>query len=383
MGDATGFGPLVDVDLIQDGSDFFLISAPNASAFDPLAIPTLAGTLWYQSADEVLAETHKPATTEGVSFWGDVYYSQDEIGGNNDADDFDLDLDDEMDVKRHGIQLGVDYGFGGGARIGLTGGYAWAKADTDNDLSDVGLKAKGWNIGVYGQFGGVTGFHGEFLAKHDRYDAEFDDGVFDGEEFDIRSTGVDGALGYRFGMGGAATIDASVGLSHVRTKIDDINAFGFNYDIGKLTSTRGRAGIRAVFGGGWAPYLDGTVYREFDGDADFEVFDGGSIFDLDTDGKATWFRLEAGLSGNDGPGPILAAWADLGDKQGFGVRAGWRLGGGVREAAPPPPPAPYVAPPAPPPPATQTCPDGSVILATDMCPPPPPPPPPPPEPERG
>jgi opacity protein-like surface antigen len=38
----------------------------------------------------------------------------------------------------------------------------------------------------------------------------------------------------------------------------------------------------------------------------------------------------------------------------------------------PPPPAP------PPPPPTQTCPDGSVILATDACPVPPPPPPPPP-----
>jgi hypothetical protein len=49
------------------------------------------------------------------------------------------------------------------------------------------------------------------------------------------------------------------------------------------------------------------------------------------------------------------------------------------------PPA-YVAPPPPPPPApaTQTCPDGSVILATDTCPAPPPPPPPPaPAPERG
>ena len=49
---------------------------------------------------------------------------------------------------------------------------------------------------------------------------------------------------------------------------------------------------------------------------------------------------------------------------------------------PPPPPAPVVV--APPPPATQTCPDGSVILATEVCPaPPPPPPPPPPEPVRG
>ncbi len=50
---------------------------------------------------------------------------------------------------------------------------------------------------------------------------------------------------------------------------------------------------------------------------------------------------------------------------------------------PPPPPPPLPPPPPPPPPATQTCPDGSVILATDACPPPPPPPPPPPEPERG
>ena len=51
---------------------------------------------------------------------------------------------------------------------------------------------------------------------------------------------------------------------------------------------------------------------------------------------------------------------------------------------PPPPPPPPSPPPPPPPPATQTCPDGSVILATDVCPvPPPPPPPPPPEPQRG
>jgi len=53
-------------------------------------------------------------------------------------------------------------------------------------------------------------------------------------------------------------------------------------------------------------------------------------------------------------------------------------------AAPPPPPPPPAPPPPPPPPATQTCPDGSVIPATETCPaPPPPPPPPPPAPERG
>jgi opacity protein-like surface antigen len=51
-------------------------------------------------------------------------------------------------------------------------------------------------------------------------------------------------------------------------------------------------------------------------------------------------------------------------------------------AAPPPPPPVEVAPPPPAAPATQTCPDGSVILATSACPLPPAPPPPPPV-ERG
>lgn len=44
---------------------------------------------------------------------------------------------------------------------------------------------------------------------------------------------------------------------------------------------------------------------------------------------------------------------------------------------PPPPPPPPLPPPPPPEPATQTCPDGSVVLATSACPAPPPPPPPP------
>ena len=57
---------------------------------------------------------------------------------------------------------------------------------------------------------------------------------------------------------------------------------------------------------------------------------------------------------------------------------------GAPAVEPAPPPPPVVEPVAPPPPATQTCPDGSVILASDSCPlPPPPPPPPPPAPERG
>ncbi|QNM82622.1 outer membrane beta-barrel protein [Sphingomonas sabuli] len=57
---------------------------------------------------------------------------------------------------------------------------------------------------------------------------------------------------------------------------------------------------------------------------------------------------------------------------------------GAPAAAMAPMPVAAPAPPPPPPPATQTCPDGTVIMATDICPAPPPPPPPPaPAPERG
>ncbi|QNM84085.1 TonB-dependent receptor [Sphingomonas sabuli] len=90
-----------------------------------------------------------------------------------------------------------------------------------------------------------------------------------------------------------------------------------------------------------------------------------------------------GSSGSCPAGPCNGnTYPGLWDALGRYVYAGFTL------AFTPPPPAPpvYVAPPPPPPaaPATQTCPDGTVILATEVCPaPPPPPPPPPPAPERG
>jgi outer membrane receptor protein involved in Fe transport len=97
--------------------------------------------------------------------------------------------------------------------------------------------------------------------------------------------------------------------------------------------------------------------------------------------------------------PLQGSGTERGVLQGFYPRATQLFGAFLGEPrtfgltlranfSPRPAPVPYVAPPPPPPPppapATQTCPDGTVILATEMCPaPPPPPPPPPPAPERG
>ncbi len=99
-------------------------------------------------------------------------------------------------------------------------------------------------------------------------------------------------------------------------------------------------------------------------------------FDSPIQGSGTQRGVEAGFY----PRSTQLYGAFLGEPRTFGLT--------LRAAfSPPRAAAPYVAPPAPMPPpaaapATQTCPDGSVILATDACPAPPPPPPPP-APERG
>jgi hypothetical protein len=168
--------------------------------------------------------------------------------------------------------------------------------------------------------------HAEVLAKTDRYDANFKGGLFDDASTDIRSNGVDGALGYRAGIIGATgTLDINLGLSHVWTKIDDIDALGFGYDYGKLTSTRVRGGLRATFAGPWLPYLDGTVIHEFDGEGEVALSAGTTSFDLESRGKGTWARIEGGLGGAPKRGPMIVLWGELGDRQGLGLRGGFRF----------------------------------------------------------
>ena len=323
LGTISGDTPLVDFSLVQEGADFFLVSAPTAAAFEPLRVSVLATTLWYQSADEVFANTRLPAVTTGFSFWGQIYRSKDEYGGDDDlvVDGVAFDADNELETTRYGGQVGADYGFGAG-RIGLTGGYAWAKAESQRPDGPRCRRMEHrhlWRFRRRARLPRRIPGQARPLWRSSSSRARSS-----ATDPDARSTGIDGSVGYGFGIGGDAVLDAMVGVSRVSTKIDDIeDVFGFDYDIEKLTSTRGRAGLRATFGEGIAPYVDATVYREFDGDGDVVLFDGANNFDLDTDGKATWFRLEAGLTGNGGPGPMLAAWADLGDKQ--GLRAPRRL----------------------------------------------------------
>ena len=386
---ATDVG-LIDLALVQTGQDFFLTATPDLAAIEPVLISELASSLWYQSADiysnySALRRTDLDAgLRSGLGLWGQAYFGRDKTHGDQDISLFDTDfVIDRVETKRRGVQLGVDYLLVGSFVFGVTGGYERAQADVANSVTE--WEAKGYNLGAYAIVGNGYGLYGGLLVKQDWADVEFGNPLFAGVngDPDIKSFGAEAEVGYRW-QSGSMNFDLGAGLAHVNSKIDkfDVGAIGFDFD--RVKSLRGRLGARIGFGSGmFAPFIDAKLYHEFKDRRELRLVSGTVSETIEGSGRGTWGRLEAGIGAQNGSGPILAAWGDFGDVRGFGLKAGWRLGGRSVEAAPAPPPPPPPPPPAPPP-ATQTCPDGSVILATDTCPvPPPPPPPPPPEPERG
>ena len=389
LGGRTNFG-LIDIRLLQTGGDTFLVALPNIAAIEPVVLGGLAQNLWYQSADiysnySALRRSDFGANrSNGLGIWGQVYYSQDKSDRQNVTffgNDFSV---DRFKTKRSGAQAGIDYLVGSNALVGITAGYERADADIRNSASD--FRASGYNIGGYAMFGSRYGFYGDGLIKYDRAKLRFDNMLFDGLTGNPRLTsfGVQGQFGYRFGTD-AMNFDLGAGIAVVRSRIDDFSVETVAFDFDRMKSTRGHLGARATFGNGaLSPFIDAKVYREFNGDTRLALVSGSSSNTIVSKGRGAWARIEAGIGAQNGSGPILAAWGDFGDVKGFGAKAGWRFGGS-REAlalAPPPPPPPPLLPA----PATQTCADGSVVLATDLCPSPPPPPPPPApdaSPERG
>jgi opacity protein-like surface antigen len=240
----------------------------------------------------------------------------------------------------------------------------------------------------------------------DKDDRGINYGVFAGYDYDFGSIVVGGLVEYD------------------RSKVEDaVSAFSttpanysFNRELKGTFGLRGRVGIDA---GGFMPYVTAGMVRAKIRDS-FVTSNAVNAFALgQRSHRETGYRLGGGVEAMVGPvalgllylrtnvkdddarvavtqgtagptnpfilvnpnGTAFRRSEDRFRSHALSLTASFRFGGGGAEPLPPPPPPP---PPAPAAPATQTCPDGSVILATDSCPlPPPPPPPPPPAPERG
>jgi TonB-dependent receptor len=203
-----------------------------------------------------------------------------------------------------------------------------------------------------------------------------------GWEFNIQhsfwNTGFGAILNYTIVNGSAKfnnALPSSVFQFALAGLSDSANAVVF-YDKGGIQARLAynwRDKFLASSGGGRNPFYT-EAYGQLDGSASYEFRKG-----------ITAFVEGINLTGSSRRGHMRHVNNVTFVSPGYArYMAGVRVSFGG-EAAPPPPPPPLALPPPPPaPPATQTCPGGSVILATDACPAlPPPPPPPVAAPERG
>ena len=240
---------------------------------------------------------------------------------------------------------------------------------------------------------------GGLMANDGEVEFQFDDEDFDLFDIDYK-LGVDGDLiaGYDFGM-----VRAEAELGYKRAEHDEYAVSGegtFDAD-GRTSIYSAMANLLLDFGaddtvnfyaGGGVGMAWSTVSIEGPGDDNDDRLvskDSNLAWQLIAGVRApVWTHFDIGLKYRYFDAGNIDDDID-GESFGTDFRSHSLLASLIYNFAPPPPPPlpplPVMAPPPPPPPpATQTCPDGSVILATDPCPlPPPPPPPPMPEPVRG
>lgn len=323
---------LVDYSLRQDAAgDAFLFALPNELALEPLLLAQLGQTFWYQSADAwsqsaaFRRDQLAAGTGRDTSFWIQAYGGTEEAGATQSVDVFGevRDTDLRFDTDLWGVQAGVDFRSSNSLGFGLTGGYESADSDF---ASGTGADLKGWNIGAYMLYAPPSGLYAELLAKADFFDVELENGaLFQGADMDGKSYGIEGEVGYRIVTGGMH-VDLGAALAYVHTDLDGFEASGANFDFDGAESIRGRIGVRvASNSSGLAPFADLKLLHEFEGDNEVRLASGGFILPLRDAGRGTWGRAEVGLSGNlGGAGAFLSAWGELGDVEGYGLRAGIR-----------------------------------------------------------
>ena len=232
---------------------------------------------------------------------------------------------------------------------------AMTVSDSDVDVDGVDLLDIDHKLGVDGDlilgydFGMVRAEFeaGHKWAKHDKYEIDGGGSV----DADGHSRAYSGMANVLLDLGKDESFNFYVGGGAGFARIRQVVEAGSDRFEGQDSNFAWQliAGVRAPV---WTHFDVGVKYRYFDGGKVNDEVDGDEV-----QSDFTSHSLLASLIYNfNTPVP----------------------------PPPPAPPAPPAPPPPPPPPATQTCPDGSVVLATEPCPaPPPPPPPPPPTPERG
>ncbi|MFM5895478.1 MAG: beta strand repeat-containing protein [Novosphingobium sp.] len=323
---------LIDYGIQVRGGDAYLVSTADSRVYDTVFVGRQLRDLWYSSADAYSSY----ATARRISFgqershplgiWAQLYGERQTNGDQNrtaTAFGSTFTINDRIRTDIRGAQGGLDFGSSNFV-IGVTGGYERANGTTPNGAL---IHTEGHNYGAYAQFGMTSGLYAGVLVKRDDLRTIYtNDAIANGfAQPKSRTDGIEGEVGLRTGGSDKINFDFGVGFAYVHTNFDAFNFGNIAFARDELTSERGQAHARATFAGGIAPFIEVRGFHEFRDSNRYLLQSGLATSTLDGANKGTWARIEAGIGGGNKGGPLLSAWANVGDTTGFGLRAGFRF----------------------------------------------------------
>ena len=331
LGGATSQG-LINYGVQVRGGDAYLVSTADARIFDTVFIGRQMRDLWYSSADAYSSYATARRISYGqershpLGIWAQLYGERQTSGDNSravSAFGSNFTVSDRIRTNIEGAQGGLDFGASNFV-IGVTGGYERAKGITPNASL---VRTEGHNYGAYAQFGMTSGLYAGVLVKRDDLRTTYSNGAIANgfAEPHSRTDGIEGEIGLRTGGMNNINFDFGVGFAYVHSNFDAFNFGNIAFARDELTSERGQAHARATFSGAIAPFIEVRGFHEFRDSNSYLVQSGLATSTLDGANKGTWARIEAGIGGGNKGGPLISAWANVGDTTGFGLRAGFRF----------------------------------------------------------
>lgn len=270
-----------------------LNSRGERAAKEYLAAPVTAGTynMAYDSAELISNAIiqHNLQAKQGLGVWADVFY------GSNETDDLYGSSGYSSDI--YGGMLGVDYGFGEGARIGAALSIGSGDGDSEGSVSKYSTDTDFWGLSLYAgkDIGGLT-----FTADMSYLWLDNDiggtvAGASASESIDSTVFSIGGRADWKAYEGDVMQVVPHVGIRWASIDVDDYR--GLSMDDMNVIEMPVGVTVKGVFetASGWtvAPAVDFTAAPQI-GDTDVETIVG------DVDVIDNVYNASIGVSaGND------------------------------------------------------------------------------------
>jgi len=285
----AGGAPIID-------SMWVLAATMDAEAYQMPVLAYAAGNLWHATAGvwgdrtsdlrtgfagtgfggggaDMAAPT---AANTGPGFWGRAF-------GGTVSRDFDNSFStpggtetysDSFRQNYYGVVGGLDFeqenvGQNSAWLFGILGGFTGS--DVDFDLSSGEADYQQVSLGAYATYLN-GGFFADAMFKADFGNMDFRSaGLADNVDASYTTIGVVADVGYRFGLATGWFIEPKATLAYISTDFDSMDVLGTGVEFDDGNSLRGRLGARAgttIDNGGSliTPYVEASVWNEFDGD---------------------------------------------------------------------------------------------------------------------